>query len=450
MRFPLQRLHVVVLVGIVATLLMTVFSFIGWLTAAWICAGCLAVLWLNEKRTQLLFSRWATRPFSVPERTLQDWLPAVSSLSHTIADSRSSEKQYIDALREIRNTADNLPDACVVLSQEGIINEMNAACEQLLGITRADEGQYFGGLVRNPALTHAIEELKLRTEVKFKHSDSPQGLGTAQEAIELNSPTNENLKLEVRLIPLDGQRLLLVARDVTQLSKLLSMRQDFIANVSHELRTPLTILIGYVESLSEGTLDAPTIQHLTPKLEAQTNRMRSLVEDLLTLTQLESSSLPDSDRVSLVDGRQLIEALLHEVEALSEGQHDFQISATPNLLVECVEDELRSAILNLLSNAIRYSPDGGLIAIQWHEHDQSHVRFQLSDQGIGIPATDLSRVTERFYRVAGQPTHIHRGTGLGLAIVKHVLLRHQSQLHIESTYGEGSLFYFDLPKKLSF
>ena len=410
---------------------MSVLSLISWQLTLWICSISLVLLGVWTKLCQDRFKRWASRPLTDPRDTPPNWQPTAHRLADAIQDSRQAERSYLDALRDIRSTANKLPDACVIITQEGRIGEMNSAAEEHLGLTRNDTGEFFAALIRDHAVNQAL------------------ALGQYDQAIELPSPTNEFKQLEVRLIPLDETRLLLVARDVTQLNKLLSMRQDFIANVSHELRSPLTTLLGYTELLLDDEQDSKTMQEHAQRLQAPAFRMKSLVEDLLTLTQLESSPHIDSARTTTIDGKQLIENVVEEAKLLSMGKHNFILNVDPQIQLECVETEIHSATLNLISNAIRYSPNGGDIHIGWYSPLQGIARFAVRDQGIGIPAEHLNRITERFYRVPSQPQQIPRGTGLGLAIVKHILLRHHSKLDIESEFGTGSEFRFDIPQQVN-
>jgi len=231
-----------------------------------------------------------------------------------------------------------------------------------------------------------------------------------------------------------------IARDVTELNRLLSMRQDFVANVSHVLRTPLTVILGYLESMADEPLDAQLAAKLARRLEPPAQRMKSLVEDLLTLTRLESSPQPSADMIEAVDGGELLRTLRLEAEQLSKGAHELVFDLEENLVVEVVPREVQSAFSNLIGNAIRYSPDGGRITVRWfRSSDGAH--FEVEDHGVGIAPEHLSRITERFYRIDLASARVRGGTGLGLAIVKHILRRHNTYLQVQSELGKGSLFF---------
>ncbi len=216
------------------------------------------------------------------------------------------------------------------------------------------------------------------------------------------------------------------------------MRQNFVANVSHELRTPLTVVNGYLESLEDPQLEDELKLQLLPRLAAPMRRMQSLVEDLLLLTQLES--VPDESHKEPVNLAAVIERAASELEPLttSPGQLRRKISSDAKVLG--FETELHSVCINLISNAIRYSPEGNPIEIEYRDVEDG-VRLQVRDSGSGIAPEHLNRLTERFYRVDMSGARAKGGTGLGLAIVKHVLRRHGSELNIDSELGVGSVFW---------
>jgi len=235
-----------------------------------------------------------------------------------------------------------------------------------------------------------------------------------------------------------------LARDVTQLNRLLTMRQDFVANVSHELRTPLTVILGYLESMEDDTLDPAQLRRLLERLRAPAKRMKVLVDDLLLLTRLESSPKPSQTEVDLVAVAPMLEAIAAEARQISNGRHRITVEADPVLKLRGSEFELHSAFSNLISNAVRYSPDGGDIAVRWFA-TEGGAHFEVEDHGMGIPEQHLGRITERFYRVDLSGSRARGGTGLGLAIVKHVLLRHGATLGVRSELNKGSVFYCDFP-----
>jgi two-component system phosphate regulon sensor histidine kinase PhoR len=252
-------------------------------------------------------------------------------------------------------------------------------------------------------------------------------------------------KLIVQIIPFENRRQILVTHDATESQRIEEMRRDFIANASHELRTPLTVIVGFLEiASSEMDLDTATRTAHLKLMTEQGKRMQRLIEDMLTLSRLESLDYPL--RPELVDMRAMMDDIAQEASALSAGKHEVTFSVDGPDLKGSTE-ELRSAFGNLASNAVRYTPAGGKIHLSWQTSDEGP-RFIAADTGIGIEQIHLARLTERFYRVDKSRSRETQGTGLGLAIVRHVLLRHGGVLSIKSEAGKGSQFIVTLPPTL--
>ncbi len=233
-----------------------------------------------------------------------------------------------------------------------------------------------------------------------------------------------------------------MTHDATESERIEMMRRDFIANASHELRTPLTVINGFLEiAYGQPNLDATTRMSHLKLMSEQGQRMQNLVEDMLALTRLESVDYPlRPERVNIHD---LLDQILQEAEALSAGRHSISLTIeAPD--IKGSTEELRSAFSNLVSNAVRYTPEKGEIALSWQE-TASGPQFVVRDTGIGIYPQHISRLTERFYRVDKSRSRETQGTGLGLAIVKHVVLRHNAVLAIESKPDIGSVFMVKFP-----
>jgi two-component system phosphate regulon sensor histidine kinase PhoR len=257
-------------------------------------------------------------------------------------------------------------------------------------------------------------------------------------------------KLSVQLHKYGDGRLLLLSRDVTEVVKAESMRRDFVANVSHEIRTPLTVLGGFVETLQSVPLDAEETQKYLQLMSIQSDRMQSLVADLLILSQLEVSQSPNGqDLVSLPE---LVNQVMSEANALTSlladqqngNQHALVFDKVPLLCVKGSQKELFSALSNLVSNAIRYTPLGGLVHLTFSQ-TEDQLTVSVKDTGPGIPSEHLPRLTERFYRIDQSRSRETGGTGLGLAITKHVMQRHGGELQIQSELGKGSTFNLIFP-----
>jgi two-component system phosphate regulon sensor histidine kinase PhoR len=319
-------------------------------------------------------------------------------------------------LNDLRTAACALRDALVLLDPDGRVRWCNPAAQRLLGVAwPRDRGHPVAGL--------------------FGEGEVGTWLRTAQgDADDVASPMDAAVRLELNLIPYGKHRRLLIARDISRVTKLEQVRRDFVANVSHELRTPLTVIHGYLELLDPE--DVPALAPVLHEMRTQSQRMRQIVEDLLELSRLEMQQHIPEERVEMAP---LLESLQREAEALSHGKHQVAVEDEGHVDLLGSPKDLHSAFSNLVSNAVRYTPEGGSITIRWRR-TPTGAEYSVTDTGYGIPADHLSRLTERFYRVSSSRSRATGGTGLGLSIVKHVLNLHDAQLRIESEPGEGSTF----------
>lgn len=344
--------------------------------------------------------------------------------------NRKRKKRLTSLIKRFQEATAAMPDATVILDAEGAIEWFNGAAQTLLGLQSGrDVGQRILNLIRSPEFRRFMSR------------------GSPNEPIRLASPIDENLTLNFRLVPYGKDRSLLIARDVSQQQRLEQMRSDFVANVSHELRTPLTVVNGFLETLLDDREEYP--EHLARSLTLmaqQAGRMSQIVEDLLLLSRLESgNSRPPRETVAVA-------AMLKMIE---EGMTQLAVEKGLQFIVECdemlwlygAEKELYSAFSNLITNAVRYTPEGGRITVRWYRDEQG-AHFEVQDTGRGIAPQHIPRLTERFYRVDVGRSRESGGTGLGLAIVKHVLNRHQANLRISSTINRGSTFVCDFPREL--
>jgi len=320
-------------------------------------------------------------------------------------------------LHNVRSAVDALDDAIVLFDDQGRMRWFSVAATRLLGLQRSHLGQ-------------PLEQLLAGSELgAWLRAD------TTQPATDLPAPANASLRLAATIMPF-GQRLqVLLARDISTLSRLEQVRRDFVANVSHELRTPLTVIHGYLELLDPA--DVPELAPVLGEMRMQSQRMRQIVEDLLTLSRLETrEALPDEE-IAMIP---LLETLRREAVALSQGRHRITVEAATQARLRGSIHHLHSAFSNLVSNAVRYTPSGGEIIIGWRQTDDGGAIFSVRDSGLGISAEHQARLTERFYRVSSSRSRESGGTGLGLSIVKHVLNLHQGRLVIDSEPGHGSTF----------
>jgi two-component system phosphate regulon sensor histidine kinase PhoR len=321
------------------------------------------------------------------------------------------------SLHDLRAAAASLPDAIVLLDRRQRVRWFNPAAESLLGLRRAhDRGSLLHARLQGSELARWLQD------------------DSALPLADVPAPGQPERHLNVQWLPFGQHQHLLLARDISELARLEQIRRDFVANVSHELRTPLTVIHGYLELLDPE--DVPGLAPVLGEMRTQSRRMGQIVEDLLTLSRLETQAGVADERVPMAP---LLATVRKEAEALSQGRHRIVLEADAHVDLLGSPKDLHSALSNLVSNAVRYTPTDGLITIRWQRTPEGAI-YSVSDTGFGIPADHLARLTERFYRVSSSRSRQSSGTGLGLSIVKHVLNLHQAQLEIASTPGQGSRF----------
>ena len=393
----------------------------GWCALA-VAYGAI-VVWHTRHLARL--QRWLADPVpgAVPEGE-GIWDEVLASLHRLERGMSKRERGLADALVRMRRAAQALPDGVVILDGANRIEWCNRTAEAQLQLDgRADLGQNIANLVREPQF---VEHLGAG-------GGSPARINRGHGTV-----------LSLQLIPFGQAQKLLLVRDVTQAERVDAMRRDFVANVSHELRTPLTVLVGFLETLRNLKLDPQRQHDYLGMMQEQAARMHRIIEDLLTLSALDSA--PPATAEARIAVRPLIERLGADAEALSAGKHRIGISLESERDVLGIEAELASAFGNLVSNAIRYTPAGGAVTLSWREAPDG-ARFTVEDTGIGIEPEHLPRLTERFYRVDRSRSRETGGTGLGLAIAKRALARHDATLEIESQPGKGSRFSARFPAR---
>lgn len=412
----------------------------GWLlgadaagAGAWLGSLCWAVqqLW----RAHRLESWFRSGPAGDPPRLAGLWREVSDRIRRVLRQRDKQVQDQADRVQRYLNAIQASPNGVTLLDRDGRIECCNSAASQHLGIdAQRDQGQHVVHLVREPAFA------------RYFHQSSHEG----EVLMDGRSPSISQMrKLSVQLYPYgDGQQLLLT-RDITALTQADQMRRDFVANVSHEIRTPLTVLAGFVETLQSLPLGEDERQQYLQLMALQAGRMQTLVQDLLTLSQLEGSPLPGAnEQVPLPTLMAQIEVDARALSALQgeSGQpvHQLLFTPTPDWVLQGARTELLSAVSNLVSNAVRYTPAGGRIEVEWRAQDDELV-LSVRDTGPGIAPEHLPRLSERFYRVDRSRSRETGGTGLGLAITKHVAQRHGGALRIESRPGVGSVFMLVLP-----
>ncbi|MDT8409841.1 MAG: phosphate regulon sensor histidine kinase PhoR [Wenzhouxiangellaceae bacterium] len=332
------------------------------------------------------------------------------------------KKRLARVIREFRESTGAMPDGTVVLDSDRRITWFNSAAVRLLGLASIrDLGQPVTSLLRAPAFERLMR------------------LGDFSHPVEVDSPVNPDARLSVRVVPYGSGQYLLLVRDITRLQKLENMRRDFVANASHELRSPLTVLGGYLENLTDDEEIPPVWDGPLEEMQNQVRRMTTLVNDLLELSRLETDVPAEPDERP-VDVSELARKVRNEALAQVGCDRTIEMDIDAGLGLAGVENELYSAISNLVFNAVRYTEHNGRIRIRWYRDADGGGRFCVSDDGIGIEEKHIPFITQRFYRVDLARSRSRGGTGLGLAIVKHVLQRHDATLEIHSEPGEGSEF----------
>jgi two-component system phosphate regulon sensor histidine kinase PhoR len=417
-----QELFKAAIRGVLGALLGAIFGYweIGVLIG-------LALYLLMHLHYLAALRRWFDSPKTVelPEPG-GIWGEVFESLLTLQRRNRKRKKRLAAIVAEFQASTEALPDGAVVLGERGEILWFNTAGRTLLGLrSPQDVGQRIPNLIRHPAFTEYF------TAADYGHE------------VEAPSPLNPAQLLTYRVIPYGNGQRLLVVRDVSDARRLETMRRDFVANASHELRTPLTVLRGYLDMMADDAA-GPLGPWRGPigEMRAQSQRMESLINDLLKLARLEGDG-PQS-RVEPIDISAMLTRIADEARAVSKGQHRIETEIQPGVLLLGRDTELQSIFSNLVANAIHYTPAGGIIRVCWLA-DGEGAHFSVADTGIGVAEKDISRLTERFYRVDVGRSRASGGTGLGLSIVKHALERHDGRLKIDSELGVGSTFHCHFP-----
>lgn len=413
-----------------------------WALASWLCSRWISpfagwslfsaglILMILVSGVQLhQISKWVKNINDPPPPSVGPWDEVLAPIYRQLRRDRNEIDELNRHLDSIMLAASALPDGAITLDEEMAVTWCNPVASQHTGLNiETDRGFSIFNILRAPEFaTYARSE-------------------NWSEALLLHVTRNgQDRSLLVQLTQYGVEQYLVVTRDVTQLERLETTRKDFVANVSHELRTPLTVLSGFLETLH----DMPTDSFSTEQREQyhslmveQAARMQAIVDDLLTLSTLESSPSSAGEPVRISE---LIETALQQARSLSKDQHVFVVNLNEDLCVTGNTAELASGISNLLTNAVRYTPKDGTITISWYLTETGQACYSVQDTGIGVAAHDIPRLTERFYRVDRGRSRSTGGTGLGLAITKHVAMRHNAELSIRSRLGAGSIFSLEFP-----
>ena len=409
-------------------LVILLWAVAGALPAALFFGIGIALRLFLHLRNLASLQRWLAHPEAPVPDGSGLWEDTFSQLNKMMRTHRKQREQHAAALQQMEQATSALPEGVVILDESDRIEWCNLLAQQHFGLDgERDIGQQITYLARQPEFVQYL------------------AMSNFGESLVLRGSRQEDLVLSIKIISYGKRERLLISRDITQLERIETMRRDFVANVSHELRTPLTVVNGFVETLQDmPKLDNDMARRALQLMGEQTQRMESLVDDLLTLSRLESDQNP------LREENFDVQAMLHEIERdgrlLSNGKHSIQLRLNSAAGLLGSSHELRSAFTNLVTNAIRYTPEGGAIILLWSVVEGQAV-FAVQDSGIGIAPQHIPRLTERFYRIDRSRSRETGGTGLGLAIVKHIAMRHQSKLDVTSEVGKGSNFSLVFPAK---
>ncbi|MBT8129260.1 MAG: phosphate regulon sensor histidine kinase PhoR [Gammaproteobacteria bacterium] len=360
---------------------------------------------------------WLSKPTKQFPETVGIWDELYYQIYHLYQRQRKARKKLKTIVNRFQSSTQALPIAAIALNKNDEIEWFNQAAERIFSLQQSkDVGARINNLIRQPVFTNYLlqRDFKEMIELEFNHR-----------------------RLSLCITPYGHNQFLLTARDITQQQQLEDMRRDFVANASHELRTPITVISGYVETLcdnADSNIKAPL-----ETIQKQTVRMQQILDDLIILARLESSDSPLLHES--VDLEELVQQIYNDAVIIDHDRHEITLSTQPASVMGN-NVELQMAITNLVTNAIRYTPENGSIRI-FISVDNESVHVGVEDNGIGIMPEHIGRLTERFYRVDPGRSRDQGGTGLGLAIVKHVLDRHNARLHVHSEPGKGSLFRCD-------
>ncbi|MEX2123577.1 MAG: phosphate regulon sensor histidine kinase PhoR [Woeseia sp.] len=408
-------------------LLLAGGSGLGWLYghAVWgFTAACVLALAWHVRHLLRFEQALRTRDFDYFRFGEGIWQQIFSHFSRLRQRNRRHKRQYVDLVKEVRNMTNALPDGGIVLNSSNEIVLCNLAAQELAGFDpNQDRGQRVDNILRAPKFNKYLKSNDYST------------------AIEIPSPIREGAWLHCKIVAYGADQRLLLIRDVTERKRLTTMRREFVANASHELRSPLTVISGYLDTLAD---DPEVPQHWQKPLRQmrdQAFRMNRMLADLLELSRLEAAgSVTGNQHVDVIELLQASASMYADTP--SNPKIVVHAESRQPLLGSIAEIE--SVIRNLLSNAVRHTPPEGSIHMTWRSGPEG-AELIVADSGEGIAEEFIPRITERFFRIDQGRSREDGGVGLGLAIVKHALGRHDAELEIESTLGEGSRFICRFP-----
>jgi two-component system, OmpR family, phosphate regulon sensor histidine kinase PhoR len=414
-------------------LLLALAAVIGYAVGhvSWVMLVSLCLYYLYNLYQLRRFNNWLNRDSSQtdsePPESFGLWGDIFDGIYRMQKQERRANTYLANIIDKAQESSAALEMAVVMINKQGNLDWWNFAAEELLGLQYPkDRNQSITNLIRNPSFS------------EYFHNEN------YDETLKMEAPGESDKILEFQIALFGENERLMIVRDITQLHRLESMRRDFVGNVSHELGTPITVIKGYLEAILDNIDDLEGKWHKPmQQMRQQSMRMENIVRDLLMLSSLETKGLTKTQNE--FDLKSLFSEIESDTQQMFRDKaHTFELSCPSSLAIIGKRSELYSAISNLVVNAAKYTPAGGQIKLSAVIGSDS-LDISVEDNGIGIESHHIPRLTERFYRIDGSRSSETGGTGLGLAIVKHILARHEAELDIESTYGEGSRFIFKLP-----
>ncbi|MEF9955582.1 MAG: phosphate regulon sensor histidine kinase PhoR [Acinetobacter sp.] len=410
---------------------LLIASFIGFgVGYFWSCIFvAFLVFFALQLYSLFLVNDWiSNRPYDAPPNLHGIWGALLFNVYRAQRQERIVQAEMVGLIDRAQSSLVALAEAVVLIDDQHQIEWWNPAAEKLLAINPSDRGRNLLSILRQPSFIEYFNNI----------DQAPDG-------IRLQVQMDIEHYVQVKLTRFGGESRLLVAYDTTRMHNLEEMRKDFVDNISHELRTPLTVLSGYIETFIDQDDITPRWKRAFTQMQSQTKRMNALVNDLLLLSNLENNKKVAKNQI--IEMPNLMNQLFDDARAYNlDYGHTLNLDIDSHCDLIGSDMEIASTFSNLITNAIKYTPKGGIINIGWHEVGD-HAYFSVQDNGIGINPKHLPRLTERFYRVDSARSRQTGGTGLGLAIVKHVLMQHGAHLEITSKENEGSTFTAVFPKE---
>jgi two-component system, OmpR family, phosphate regulon sensor histidine kinase PhoR len=404
-------------------------ALIGLLSGEWFLASLITLVgyiaWLYQRLLKL--ERWIRKGTRTSEVYDDQGFVGII-IRQLYAQKKVSIQRKRRTKRIIRRLKQNiaaLPDATVLLNRDLQIEWCNEPARHLLNLRSPEDlGYKINHLIRDPAF---LAYLRNPAE---------------KEYIEIESPVDQGVSIKIKLVVMGGNQSLLIARNISDQKQLQKSLKNFVANASHELKSPLTVISGHLEMLEAEDRLSDSGKHSLHTAQRQAERMKELVQGLLLLSQVESYSLApnDGDRIAIT------ELMINAMAALDKyaDKDRVHLEYPENLFLLGVNIEIEGICINLLENALKYTTPGTAIRVRWEESERGEFVFSVEDEGPGIEAQDISKLTRRYYRGATSRAETS-GSGLGLAIVQHAANKHGASFQIQSEPEKGSRFSVTFP-----